>query len=118
MRDIKTTLQELVRYYDGARGVGHTSAVITGAENVDECVVIAADVQSLRRLAEPGLFRVMTLSELRDGKMLGRACPMVLDNHALTELARGSLAEISRLEYKIAQMKAVAQSIANVDLYD
>jgi len=118
MNSIKTTLQELVQYYDGTRGVGHTSAVIAGAENVEQCMVIASNVESLRRLAAPGLFKVMTLAELRNGKMRGHDCPMVLDNHALTELARGSLAEISRLEYKIAQMKAVAQSIVNVDLYD
>lgn len=118
MSSIKTTLTELILYYNLNRGVGHTSAVIAGAENVSDCLVVAANIQDLRRLAEGDMFKVMTLAELGNGKMLGRTCPMVLDNHALTELARQSLLEISRLEDKIREMKAVAQAIADVNLHD
>lgn len=118
MSNVKTTLKELVRYFDSTRGIGHTTAVIAGAENVDNCLVIAANIQDVHRLAEGDLFKVMTLAELGDGKMRGRACPVVLDNHALAELARQSLTEIARLEEKINGMKIVAQAIADINLYD
>ena len=43
MSDIKTTLIELVRYYNSNRGVGHTAAMLTGAQNMGECLVVAAN---------------------------------------------------------------------------
>lgn len=119
MSDIKTTLIELVRYYNSNRGVGHTTAVVAGAENMEDCIVVAANRLDAHRLAAGDMFTVITLAELEEGdKVRGRECPMVLDNYALTELAHQSLAEIRRLEDKIAEMKAVAQAIADVNLYD
>jgi hypothetical protein len=120
MSSIKTTLTELVRYYDSNRGVGHTAAMLTGAQNMGECLVVAANQADVAHLwkGPDTSFVVVSLSNLELGDARGHKFPMVLDNHALTELARQSLGEISRLEDKIREMKAVAQAIADVNLYD
>ena len=118
MSDIKHTLKELVTYYDVNRGVGHTSAVVAGAENLEDCIVVAANQSSAALLSKGNMFTVMTLAGLENGDARGRRCPMVLDNHAVTELARRSLAEIARLECKIVRMRNAAQAIADTDLYD
>lgn len=118
MSDIKETLQHLVRYYDTNRGVGHTSAVINGAQNTNGCVVVTAYRGDALQYAAQDTFTMMTLKDLRDDKLLGRRSPLVFDNHAITELVRQSLAEIARLEKTIETMKTAAQIIANVNIHD
>lgn len=118
MRGVKKTLQELLTYYHVNRGVGHTSAVIAGAENLEDCIVVAANQSSAALLSKGNMFTVVTLAGLENGDIRGRRCPMVLDNHAVIELARQSLAEIARLEKTIKIMKDAAQIIANVNIHD
>lgn len=118
MRGVRTTLQELLTYYHVNRGAGHTAAVVAGAENLEDCIVVAANQSSAALLSKGNMFTVVTLAGLENGDTRGRRCPMVLDNHAVIELARQSLAEIARLEAKIAKMRNAAQAIADTSFYD
>lgn len=115
MSHIKTTLKELLRYYDRNRGVGHTFAALNGAKNTENCIVMTASKRDEERIWNESDCKcaLASLNDLKTGALQGHTNPLVFDNFAITELARQSFVEIARLESKIQEMKNAVQAIAD-----
>lgn len=79
-------LRTILTYYSGPNGrqVGHTSAVLNGARNSRDSVVIVHDqrmAEVIRKLTE-GKTRCIRLLEFEEG-IKGHTAPIIWDNAAL-----------------------------------
>jgi len=99
----KQTLQNLRNYIESNRRVGHTTAMIRGAQNVDNVLVIAAN-QHHAAMLHRELPRAEVVAITSPVCMIGKTKPLVMDNQALWEICGGALAEIERLETRIAEL--------------
>lgn len=107
----KDQLETLARYFNLTRQVGHTTAMLEGAKNVD-CMVVAHNQQWADELKHMGARDAISLWSLKH-RLMGIEAPLLLDNAAMFEICSGALAEINALEQRIAKMKQAAQAIAN-----
>jgi hypothetical protein len=99
----KQILQNLRNYIESNRRVGHTTAMMRGAQNVDNVLVIAAN-QHQAAMLQRELPRAEVVAITSPVCMVGKSKAMVMDNHALWEICGGALAEIERLETRIAEI--------------
>ena len=100
---IKQTLQNLRNYIEFNRRVGHTTAMIRGAQNVDNVLVIAAN-QHQAAMLQRELPRAEVVAITSPACMIDKTKPLAMDNQALWEICGGALAEIERLEARIAEL--------------
>lgn len=93
----KKILEELRNYYLSTRGVGHTTTVVSGANNTDSLILFPtrASVRAAE-FAHPGI-KGVSITDLTEG-LKGCNKPLVLDNSAVTDLLNAALTEINRLE--------------------
>ena len=91
----KPTLEELVRYYDATRGVGHTCATLYGIGDKG-AIVIAHNQSYANHLKRTTGVETVSIHDLN--ALYGRCAPLVIDNAALREIFANSAAEIQRLE--------------------
>jgi len=106
----KKQLIALGQYFDSARQVGHTTAMMDGAKNAD-CLILAhnqAGADFIKTLKPKG--KVVAFPAI-DRELKGQRKPMLLDNAAVVAVVQTALGEIERLERKIADMKRAAQEI-------
>jgi hypothetical protein len=99
----KQILQNLRNYIELNRRVGHTTAMMRGAQNVDDVLVLAAN-QNQAAMLQRELPRAEVVAITNPVCMIGKSKAMVMDNHALWEICGGALAEIERLETRIAEL--------------
>ena len=91
----------------GLRGVGHTTVMRQGSDNID-CVVVAHDARWGKEIAK----RYVTLDTLE--RLRGLNLPVFVDNHALILLFGGAIDEIDRLKTKVNNLqrtKKIAESV-------
>ncbi len=111
--NIRVQLQALLQYYVTNRQVGHTTAMLRGANN-SKCLVIAAREHNYRRLMDMQRKRkrgkkydALSLDGIQNGALLGRRDPIVFDNEALYVLFEAAHRRITELENKIESIKIV-----------
>jgi len=93
MKDIVRILNGILLYYASTRQVGHTNAMLRGAENT-KCKIVSADYQQARQFGKDGI----SLHKFMYGGMLGRADPIVWDNYAIVALVHQAKKRIEELE--------------------
>ena len=108
---IKDTLQSIAFYFTSLRQVGHTTAMIRGAQNVDSVIVLARTSHHAallqKRLPNAIVKSVGSINALR-----GMNKPLVIDNDAMLEICNAALAEIGRLERHVEELlKANARAM-------
>jgi hypothetical protein len=97
---IKEKLKVICNYYVKNRQVGHTRAVIRGAQNTDNVVIVSTNestANSLRGIVNSPMVGVCSLSD-SDLSNLGAGKALVFDNGAIFALLREAVTEIERLE--------------------
>lgn len=94
---IKKQLENLLAYYATTPRVGHTTAIIQGAKNVNSVIILVGHAAHAKNMhwAAPGADFV-PLDNL--DKLQGRKQPLLIDNFAIATLLSESLKEIERLE--------------------
>lgn len=103
-------LAELAYYYASSRQVGHTTAMMRGAK-VSDCLILAHNqcgARNIKLLAPMG--SVISLASMGE-RLRGIRKPLLIDNAAMSEILQGALAEIERLEQKVATARRKAQEI-------
>ena len=103
---IKETLQNILNYYASTRRVGHTTAMIRGAQNVDNALVVTSNLSASRAL-EHNYPHIKTTSIQSGQKLLGFNSPILFDNEALYVLFRDALKTIEDLENKLNDTNVV-----------
>jgi hypothetical protein len=95
--NIKRILSGLAAYLHASRRVGHTTAMIRGAQNTENVVVLAHTHFYASRLQGliPGA-KVVSMHSIES--LQGRHSPLVVDNSALWDICQSALSEIERLE--------------------
>lgn len=101
--DTITTLADIRDYLTANRQIGHTTAMVRGAQNVDSVIVLAANHHSgeliNKQLPNATVIPITNIRAIR-----GKQKPMVIDNFALLSLCDDALAEIKRLQKQIADL--------------
>lgn len=110
-------IEEIVKYYDDARGVGHTEALVAGLmHHSDRTIFVAHTVDWARNVAR-GTGRKdivpLSLDQVGGGKLRGLRAPMVLDHHAVVELLKAAMreadasrSEVHGLEVELDELNA------------
>lgn len=98
IENIKETLFDLFNYYNRFVGVGHTTSLKQGTDNIKTLVLIKDKTFPKNYF---GISREVTLSNTRTG-LRGHKLPLVIDNSALTEILKAAFDRINDLEYKIS----------------
>lgn len=97
---LRLILKAIVRHLQSTRGVGHTTAMIRGAQNVEEVIVVAEN-QHYADLLQRKLPSADVVSLGGITRMGGVRKPLVVDNEALLNLLHSALLEIERLDIKL-----------------
>lgn len=110
------TAQEILTYLNGNRQIGHTTAVIRGALNTPNCLVVIhnkAFGSDILAGLSPKNIDTISLQEILNGRLRGMKTPLLIDNAALTVLLAGLVSSITvlrknnaGLERKIVHAKA------------
>lgn len=101
---IQKTLEELLQYYQTTRAVGHTYAMINGAKNTDNVLVLvhsqkyASEIKAKYPKAEFTGF--LNLEGLR-----GKRKPLLIDNGAMCAILQNALIEIRELQKQNKDLK-------------
>lgn len=119
---MKTELEaarEIVNAFAVTRNAGHTKAVIRGAQNTDNCVVIAlneAHTRHLRSLVAKDT-RIATIASVAHCGLRGKRNPIVLDNIVIQTLLATLLQAYDlatkQKTIKNASIKELAQEIVS-----
>ena len=112
--DSKNKLIELRDYFYSARHVGHTTAMMEGARNVD-CIVLAHCEEGagfIKALDYQG--DVKSLHQIGGGKLKNIKKPMVLDNATVVEVLNMALSEIDKQEARVEKAKNLAREILSL----
>lgn len=88
MSQVQILIEELIRYYETTRGVGHTRTMLQGVTCGRNAVVVVANSQMGGMLMRHyQVDRIVTLHQIKQGSVLrGMQAPLVFDNHALVTL--------------------------------
>jgi hypothetical protein len=117
--NIKNKLYEIGGYYMANRQAGHTYTLLNGAVNNDEPVIVIVGNANSRRLFDGVLKkkdRVITLEQISGtGALRGYSYPMVIDNHAMSNLCSESLHEIENLEAQNTALKKAMDEVLKVN---
>lgn len=102
MSNIKDTLRSIASYYEVNRQVGHTTAVVSGAINTKDTVIIAHNHQSAKDLEKKHSTygtdgKSIAISSF-DSQMRGRRVPITFDNATIHFLCLDALREIENVE--------------------
>jgi hypothetical protein len=109
------TLLALAEYWRTNRQVGHTTAMMAGAGNVDAIVVCANEhnKDAIRAVADRTCSRMPTLVSVGEVARLRTAhAPLVVDHHALVVLIEGVHKEIETLRDELASMRVPGKANA------
>jgi hypothetical protein len=103
----ESMLLALADYWQRNRQVGHTTAMVAGAGNVDPVIVVCANEHNkmaleavLDKSSATSKPRMMALGEL--DRIRGLTAPLVVDHHALVALIGGVHEEMGRLRAALA----------------
>jgi hypothetical protein len=89
-------LDQLLYYFTSRRRVGHTKAMLCGVANTEKITVMVANEVDKRYVWNYAPNAQFVTWE--HPNLLGKNDPLVLDNHALTNLIQDVLSIIGRLE--------------------
>lgn len=94
MKGAVKAARQIVEYLAASRGVGHTRAVMEGADNVESHVMFS-NSRIARIITDRGVpTRAKWITLDAADVLRGSRLPLVLDNSALAVLLEGLLAEI------------------------
>lgn len=99
----KKILEVIRNYLTTNRRVGHTSAMMRGAENVDNVLVLAANHQQSKMLQQ-NLPHAEVVSITSGACLTGKTKPIVMDNETIWQICDRALKEIERLETLLAEL--------------
>lgn len=117
MSDVKQILGGIIRFFERSRQVGHTTAMIKGAENTEDVIIVCPyhlSTENMRRLAPRAGTRVLRefARPVTDSK------PTVFDNFAILELCKAALKEILELGARVIVLtRDVNKAKADADFY-
>jgi hypothetical protein len=108
----KQTLQTLLSYYTATRKIGHTRAMLAGAQNTDGCLILTG-VDDIALTPPKGASCVnVVYDDNLVQHFVGVRKPMLVDNSAIEHILRTSLAEITRLETHVKRLKTEKAHLA------
>lgn len=101
--NIREVLQTLVHYYDFTRQVGHTTAMMKGAGNVDSTILVWNEhmrdhIKKLFPSSKNDYITIGGLNNLRSMKK-----PLALDNAAIHMVLLNALNRITELEQEVKE---------------
>jgi hypothetical protein len=105
VRDIRFSLKTILGSL-GIRGVGHTYAMLNGAKNTNQgVVVIAATSPEATRLKMQIGDKAVVVSLNNLESLRGLRKPVVIEHTALEMLFIEAIREIDRLEFRVNQLQ-------------
>jgi hypothetical protein len=95
---IKEKINSILNYYTLTRRIGHTDAILKGANNVSSIILTSnyKSGKSINKLSPNSI----TLGLEQIDKLRGYKKPLLLDNDAVYSLLKECLEEINKLENK------------------
>ena len=108
MNNIKTILQEIIKYYQRNKGVGHTHAMLFGVIDTTSIIIAhnwkwGAELQAVLRHVKSES-HPMTVHQF-PGRIEGLKLPLVWDNQALEQVLQYTLQTITDLEHRIKHLE-------------
>lgn len=110
-------LRELATYYAHTRGVGHTHAMMHGALNTDNVIILAHDMkyatELVRQCGGPaceGQAIPLSLHSLEHG-LRGHRKPLLIDNSAMWWLLQDAIKEIESHRQASALIEALESNL-------
>lgn len=100
MPSIKEKLKSLAHYFLCNRNVGHTRALLEGANNVPDTIFLTADRRTQDDIGDSAP-NALPLALHKLDHLRGMNKPLVIDNGALTYLFLAAAEEIERLEEEL-----------------
>jgi hypothetical protein len=104
MKDITSTLRELLRIYHRSRAAGHTYAMLNGALNSEQCKIACLDYKHAQTIGVPR-GKELAIGGNPD-RLAGIQCALAFDNFTLITIFESVLAEISSLKTELAAAKS------------
>jgi hypothetical protein len=103
---LKEKLEILRDYYDKTRGIGHTTLMKKGTDNVKDKLILGFNKESCEELGYK-YDESISWHNLNYANLLGQNKPLVIDNGAMCLILNETLEEIDRLEEinKLENMK-------------
>ena len=106
MKTVKEIMKDLYWYCANTRQVGHTTAMVKGAENTPGVVVIWGNNDQIRHLEE--IYPDVKFVSMYDNDLLrGVHGPILMDNFALMALLCGTIRYIEDLEKDSALLSEI-----------
>lgn len=114
---ISKTLYEIITYLKVNRLRGHTTAVIRGAQNVDNATLVCHNEAFARSLGKtlPKSVQTTSLGSIAHGSLRGKMQSLVFDNAAISELAEQCLSEIETLQNEVERLTKKLDKASNID---
>lgn len=97
MENVESHLHEIIGYLDNTRQVGHTTAVLEGANN-GKCIVLTHNQKFANHINS---HTAATALSYKSKGLRGRRKPIVFDNAAIRDLLGDSLNLIEQLKESI-----------------
>jgi hypothetical protein len=98
--------EQIINYYNGNRGKGHTTLVIEGAKNTD-CLILTSSYHQGKMV---GYETDKIVSAERPDGLLGKDKPLAIDHHVIIVLLGALLYLISDLQHEIIELKSKAKN--------
>ena len=100
MRSYVPIAEALVTYYRANHAAGHTNAMLNGARNTPDALVMAA---THRQTENFGILQkdAVTLQTVENGKLFGMRRPLLIDHATTTVIFSGLIEEIYELQSKV-----------------
>lgn len=96
--------QNILEYYYANKAVGHTNAMLNGARNTEDVLVMAATHRQTEYFGIPK-DRSVTLQTVHDGKLKGFHKPLLIDHHTVWLILNGLMEDIDKLEAKVKELE-------------
>lgn len=106
---------ELVSYLSTVNKVGHTNLVLGGAKNSSEAIVVVHNEEWKRgissRLKDSPTVKLLSFTELENGKLRGNHTALALDNEALRLLLADLVGTIAVLRQGLKDNQQTIQQL-------
>lgn len=103
-------LDAVWNYFEKTRGIGHTKAMMYGAMQTDNVIVVAASQDSARDLKFDEM-TIITLDSLDN--LIGTKCPILFDNFALSSLLWSASNKIKSLKNRVNELESHITRLEN-----
>ncbi len=113
MNSVQHTIREILTYLKVNRNIGHTTAVIRGAQNVDKAILVCANEIHANTMKKrcPASIETVGLGAVENYALRGKSRPLVFDNHTIASLLRMCSNKIEQLQAQVNASQQTRQQL-------